>query len=161
MKTSAPGPYCGSLFSSVSDIPIGAMSSLRPCVECGEHIAVGDRFCPRCGAEQPSSATYVVPGDKGSRWDDILRRLQAATEGRYQIRGLIGRGGMAAVYLADWPHMDLRIAIKVMDPYLLDQRNAVQRFLQEARTIAKLNHRHIIRVFDSLDQIFADQALND
>ncbi len=125
------------------------MSSLRPCVECGEHIAVGDRFCPRCGAEQPSSATYVVPGDQGSRWDDILRRLQAATEGRYQIRGLIGRGGMAAVYLADWPHMDLRVAIKVMDPYLLDQRNAVQRFLQEARTIAKLNHRHIIRVFDS------------
>ncbi len=126
------------------------MSSLRPCVECGEHIAVGDRFCPRCGAEQPSTATYVLPGDQeGSRWDDILRRLQAATQGRYEIRGLIGRGGMAAVYLADWPHMDLRIAIKVMDPYLLDQRNAVQRFLQEARTIAKLNHRHIIRVFDS------------
>lgn len=56
---------------------------------------------------------------------------------------------MAAVYLADWPHMDLRIAIKVMDPYLLDQETAVQRFLQEARTIAKLKHRHIIRVYDS------------
>jgi len=125
------------------------MSSLRPCVKCGEHIAAGDRFCPRCGGEQPSSATSVLPGDQGSRWDEILKRLQAATEGRYQIRGLIGRGGMAAVYLADWPHMDLRIAIKVMDPYLLDHGNAVQRFLQEARTIAKLNHRNIIRVYDS------------
>ncbi len=125
------------------------MPTLQHCIKCGEHIVVGDRFCAHCGAEQPSTLGAGVPERGGSRWDDIEKRLQSATEGRYHIRGLIGRGGMAAVYLADWPNMELRIAIKVMDPYLLDQETFVQRFLQEARTIAKLRHRHIIRVYDS------------
>ena len=132
------------------------MPTLRPCVKCGEHIVVGDRFCAHCGAEQPVTLGGEGSEASPSRWDDLEKRLQAATEGRYHIRGLIGRGGMAAVFLADWPNMDLRIAIKVMDPYLLDQETFVQRFLQEARTIAKLRHRHIIRVYDSgnVDDLF-------
>ncbi len=125
------------------------MPTLRHCIRCGEHIVVGDRFCAHCGAEQPVTLGAETSEKGTSRWDEIEERLQAATEGRYHIRGLIGRGGMAAVYLADWPNMELRIAIKVMDPYLLDQETFVQRFLQEARTIAKLRHRHIIRVYDS------------
>jgi uncharacterized protein YjdB/tRNA A-37 threonylcarbamoyl transferase component Bud32 len=125
------------------------MPTLRNCVKCGEHIVLGDRFCAHCGAEQPATLGGGLTEAHSSRWDDIEKRLKAATEGRYHIRGLIGRGGMAAVYLADWPQMDLRVAIKVMDPYLLDQETFVQRFLQEARTIAKLKHRHIIRVYDS------------
>jgi serine/threonine protein kinase len=125
------------------------MPTLRHCIKCGEHIVAGDRFCAHCGTEQPSTSGAGISEEGPSRWDDIEKRLQAATEGRYHIRGLIGRGGMAAVYLADWPNMELRIAIKVMDPYLLDNETFVQRFLQEARTIAKLRHRHIIRVYDS------------
>jgi len=125
------------------------MPTLRNCVKCGEHIVLGDRFCAHCGAEQPATLGGGLTEAHSSRWDDIEKRLKAATEGRYHIRGLIGRGGMAAVYLAEWPQMDLRVAIKVMDPYLLDQETFVQRFLQEARTIARLKHRHIIRVYDS------------
>jgi uncharacterized protein YjdB/tRNA A-37 threonylcarbamoyl transferase component Bud32 len=125
------------------------MPTLRNCVKCGEHIVLGDRFCAHCGAEQPATLGGGLTEAHSSRWDEIEKRLKAVTEGRYHIRGLIGRGGMAAVYLADWPQMDLRVAIKVMDPYLLDQETFVQRFLQEARTIAKLKHRHIIRVYDS------------
>ena len=132
------------------------MPTLRPCSKCGEHIVVGDRFCAHCGAEQPVTPSGEGAGAGNTRWDELEKRLQAATEGRYHIRGLIGRGGMAAVYLADWPNMELRIAIKVMDPFLLDQETFVQRFLQEARTIAKLRHRHIIRVYDSgnVDDLF-------
>jgi serine/threonine protein kinase len=125
------------------------MRTLRNCMGCGEHIVVGDRFCAHCGAEQPITMGVGLPEELASRWDEIGEKLQAATEGRFHIRGLVGRGGMAAVYLADWPQMELRIAIKVMDPFLLDQESTIPRFLREARTIAKLRHRHIIRVYDS------------
>jgi len=146
-KTPAPLFFSTtSLFQPATPTP---MPTLRNCVKCGEHIVVGDRFCAHCGAEQPATLGGGATEGQSTRWDDIEKRLKAATEGRYHIRGIIGRGGMAAVYLADWPQMELRVAIKVMDPYLLDQETFVQRFLQEARTIARLKHRHIIRVYDS------------
>ncbi len=123
------------------------MPTLRNCKNCGEHILVGDRFCAYCGAEQPEMAG-APPDDTDSLWDAIETRLTAATAGKYEIRGLLGYGGMAAVFLADEPSLDRRVAIKVMSPGLMVDPRLVRRFLQEARTTAQLRHPNIVTIYE-------------
>jgi tetratricopeptide (TPR) repeat protein/tRNA A-37 threonylcarbamoyl transferase component Bud32 len=81
---------------------------------------------------------------------DFLEQLRAALADRYAIERELGRGGMATVYLAhDFRH-DRHIALKILHPELA---HAVGpgRFLREIRTTARLQHPHILPVFDSGD----------
>lgn len=68
--------------------------------------------------------------------------------GKYQIESLIGRGGMAAVYRAHDTALNRAVAIKVLDPALAIDPNAVERFKREAVTAANLEHPAIVRVYD-------------
>jgi serine/threonine protein kinase len=123
------------------------MPTLRNCTGCGEHILVGDRFCAYCGAEQPDMAG--APADEGeSVWDAIESKLRRVTGGKYEIRGLLGYGGMAAVFLADEPSLNRRVAIKVMSPGLMVDPRLVRRFLQEARTTAQFRHPNIVTIYE-------------
>jgi serine/threonine protein kinase len=68
--------------------------------------------------------------------------------GPYRIIGQIGQGGMATVYKAYQPSMDRNVAVKVLPGQLADSAEFTQRFQQEARIIARLEHAHILPVFD-------------
>jgi len=68
--------------------------------------------------------------------------------GPYRIINQIGRGGMATVYKAYQPSVDRYVAIKVLPSQLAESREFATRFQQEARIIAKLEHPHILPVFD-------------
>jgi serine/threonine protein kinase len=68
--------------------------------------------------------------------------------GKYQIETLIGRGGMASVYRAHDTALNRSVAIKVLDPALSVDANAVERFRREAVTSANLEHPSIVRVYD-------------
>ncbi|HET9905832.1 MAG TPA: protein kinase [Anaerolineales bacterium] len=68
--------------------------------------------------------------------------------GSYRIINQIGQGGMATVYKAYQPSMDRHVAIKVLPSRLAESKEFVTRFQQEARIIAKLEHPHILPVFD-------------
>ena len=68
--------------------------------------------------------------------------------GAYRIISRIGQGGMASVYKAYQPSMDRNVAIKVLPGQLAESPEFVTRFQQEARIIAKLEHPHILPVFD-------------
>jgi eukaryotic-like serine/threonine-protein kinase len=69
-------------------------------------------------------------------------------DGRYQIRSRIARGGMATVYLATDLRLERRVAIKVMHGHLADDSNFKERFIQEARSAARLAHPNVVNVFD-------------
>jgi serine/threonine-protein kinase len=73
--------------------------------------------------------------------------LQRATIGEYEVRGELGHGGMASVFLAKDLALDRKVAIKVMSPALFSTAGMVERFKREARTAASLSHPHIIPIF--------------
>lgn len=69
-------------------------------------------------------------------------------DGRYQVIELLGRGGMAVVYRALQPAMDREVAIKVILPEVASGEEFIQRFKNEARIVARLEHPHILPVYD-------------
>lgn len=77
----------------------------------------------------------------------LLTELQDATAGEYEIRGVLGRGGMGVVYLAHDITLNRKVAIKVLPPGVLQGAAALERFRREARIAASLRHRHITSVF--------------
>jgi serine/threonine-protein kinase len=73
--------------------------------------------------------------------------LQTATAGRYALERELGRGGMGIVFLARDAALDRPVAIKLLPPYLAAQSTLRERFLQEARLVARLSHPNIVTVF--------------
>ncbi len=67
--------------------------------------------------------------------------------GEYDIKGLLGVGGMAIVYKAYEIMLDREVAIKVLPPQMAFGGGMIERFVREAKTAAKLNHPNIIPIY--------------
>jgi tRNA A-37 threonylcarbamoyl transferase component Bud32 len=80
--------------------------------------------------------------------DDVADRLTAALAYRYTIDRELGAGGMATVYLAHDVKHDRKVAVKVLHPELAAVLGS-ERFVQEIKTTANLQHPHILPLFDS------------
>ena len=81
---------------------------------------------------------------------EIQERLTAALAGRYDVEGPLGEGGMALVFLATDVKHDRQVAVKVLRPELAASLGA-ERFLREITVTAKLQHPHILPLYDSGD----------
>src|SRR5437867_7917617 len=93
------------------------------------------------------SAPTAAPADAVSNDPDtLLPLIQEATAGEYEILGELGRGGMAAVYLATDVSLNRKVAIKTMLPELIGRSAMVQRFKREAQMAAGLSHPHIVQI---------------
>ncbi|MGD2077969.1 MAG: protein kinase [Chloroflexota bacterium] len=75
--------------------------------------------------------------------DEIRRHI-----GRYEVINEIGSGGFSNVYRGRDPVLDREVAIKVMRPFLMSEPEFVVRFRREAKTVANLDHPHIVPVYD-------------
>jgi serine/threonine-protein kinase len=131
----------------------GQVAAMRPtstfqCATCGGILLAGERFCGTCGAQVADSDVVLGASETQvtSRWDATLRQLRAATLGEFEIKRELGRGGMAAVYLAHEIALNRKVALKVMAPGMLLGEGMVERFRFEAVTIANLTHPHIVRI---------------
>ncbi|MGW7786156.1 protein kinase domain-containing protein [Streptomyces tricolor] len=74
---------------------------------------------------------------------------QALAGGRYQLRDLLGEGGMASVHLAYDAVLDRQVAIKTLHTELGREQAFRERFRREAQAVAKLTHTNIVSVFDT------------
>jgi beta-lactam-binding protein with PASTA domain/tRNA A-37 threonylcarbamoyl transferase component Bud32 len=81
----------------------------------------------------------------GASADAMIGRL---IDGRYQINSRIARGGMATVYVATDLRLERRVAVKIMHGHLADDEAFRTRFIQEARSAARLAHPNVVSVFD-------------
>jgi Tol biopolymer transport system component len=79
---------------------------------------------------------------------DPGRDLTGTRLGVFEIRALIGRGGMGEVYRARDTRLDRTVAIKVLPAYVAHNSHARERFEREARAVAVLNHPHICTLHD-------------
>lgn len=69
-------------------------------------------------------------------------------DGRYRVEARIAVGGMATVYRAVDTRLDRVLALKVMHPSLAADRSFVERFIREAKSVARLAHPNVVQVFD-------------
>jgi eukaryotic-like serine/threonine-protein kinase len=110
----------------------------RRCRHCGEPLDPASSFCSKCGA------TADAPGTSG---DSLRDSVQALFGRELEMQDELGRGGMAAVYAAFDPALQRRVAVKVLLPELAAETGMSEKFLQEARTVASLQHPHVVTVY--------------
>src|SRR5437868_2907364 len=99
------------------------------------------------GQNSGSLPTAVPAESAGGEADTLLPLIQEATAGEYEILGELGRGGMAAVYLANDVALNRKVAIKTMLPELIARHSMVARFKREAQMAAGLSHPHIVQIY--------------
>src|ERR671917_630157 len=77
--------------------------------------------------------------------DSLLGTL---IDGRYRISGRVARGGMATVYTAVDERLERTVALKIIHPSQATNVHFVDRFTDEAKTIARLTHPNVVAVYD-------------
>jgi serine/threonine protein kinase len=118
------------------------------CAHCSTPVADEARFCHSCGslvsdAEGQAAATASM--DQSS-FRNMERLLREDTKGEYTVGHMLGRGGMAVVYLATETQLSRKVALKVLPPELTFG-HGVERFKREAKTAAALDHPNIIPIY--------------
>src|SRR5207249_10501908 len=99
-------------------------------------------------ALQPAAAKLADQAAARMKEYRPLERLNAALAGRYAIERELGSGGMPTGYLADDMKHHRKVAVKVLRPELASAIGP-DRFLREIEIVAKLNHPHILALYDS------------
>jgi serine/threonine-protein kinase len=118
------------------------------CAHCATPVPDDARFCHSCGslvsdADGQARVSGAMTQDSFDKIEELLRK---ETAGDYQIQQLLGKGGMAVVYLAREVHLARNVAIKVLPPELTFG-HGVERFKREAKTAAALDHPNIIPIY--------------
>jgi serine/threonine protein kinase len=107
------------------------MAEKAPCPNCGELLIPGT-FCPKDGAKVPA----------------ILDFATGAMVGKYILEAKIGEGGMGEVWRGKNPEINKRVAIKILNPQLLANAQAISRFKREALAVNEIRHKNLVDIFD-------------
>src|SRR2546430_4434445 len=110
---------------------------MKICPVCSTEYADDVKFCPSDGQTLRSAA----PGGAS----DLVGQVIAD---RYHVTKKLGEGGMGQVYLAEHVKMGRRSAIKVMNPSMVHDPDAVARFNREAANASRITHPNVCAVYD-------------
>ncbi len=96
-------------------------------------------------------SSSISPSTPGKPWQPPSAKDLAPELPAYEILGLLGRGGMGAVYHARQKSLNREVAIKVLPPMVEDDgvMHFADRFKAEAQSMARLNHPGIVAVYDA------------
>jgi len=122
--------------SGAGEAPAGRRAR---CPKCGHRFEVDPAagqpiVCPVC------QAALSLPG----KADPLIGQ----TLGQFEIVGLLGRGGMGAVYKARQASLDRLVALKVLPHRVASDSRFIERFNREAHAAAAVNHPHIVPIYD-------------
>src|SRR6516162_5638228 len=126
-------------------------------------------YCPGCQAEVAADAPHgLCPACLFQRIIEGREEPEEAAAGRtppagfvppapaelgqhfpqLEMLALLGQGGMGAVYKARQTKLDRLVAVKILPPEVARDPAFAERFMREARSLARLNHPHIVTVHD-------------
>ena len=106
-------------------------------------------FCVDDGARLVEARPSIPPPAIRESAVRPTRQIGAVIEGRYVIRGFVGEGGMARVYLAEDTRSGERVALKILRREQAGNRVSRERFLREIDVAATLVHPNIARILDA------------
>lgn len=112
------------------------MSVLKICPVCSTEYPANERFCPRDGTALRA---------QGGETNDLVGTIIAD---RYHIIRKLGEGGMGQVYLAEHVKMGRKSAVKVMNPGMVTNVDAISRFNREAANASRINHPNVAGIYD-------------
>ena len=110
------------------------MTAQKTCPQCGSEYELDVMFCPRDGS------TLRVPVGGGLEGSIIADR--------YHILRKLGEGGMGQVYLAEHIKMGRKSAIKVMNPSMSQDPDAIGRFNREAANASRITNNNVAAIYD-------------
>jgi tetratricopeptide (TPR) repeat protein len=150
METGDPPP---SAFDELLDLRFRG-AEVDPDAFLAAHPEISDaerdqirRFCRSRAADEPSSPTEAAaPVEAGATAPPIARL------GSYRLGRRLGAGGMGAVFLAQDESLGRPVAVKVLGPDLLGTGERSERFLREARAVARLRHPNVVEVYAAGEQ---------
>jgi serine/threonine protein kinase len=124
-------------------------STQSTCPKCGSPIAADapQGLCPKCVLGAAATAPDATPPHRGRTPPPTVEEI-AAHFPELEVLELIGAGGMGAVYKARQRKLDRFVALKILSSDLAKDPAFAERFHREARVLARLNHPHIVSVFD-------------
>ncbi len=107
---------------------------------------IGGRACPTCGLKV-SATTNVCPQDGTRLGQGSDGQPDIGLGNKYEFISTVGTGGMSVIYKAKQPLLHKVFAVKMLHSHILNEQT-VQRFQQEAKTVATLKHPNVIAVHD-------------
>ncbi len=102
---------------------------------------------PKAKSSQPAPDANAKAASKGPAGDAKQPAKTVNQLGEFKLVKKLGQGGMGEVYLATQVGLDRKVAIKVLAKQFAKKPDFVQRFYREARSMAKLDHPHIVRCY--------------
>ncbi len=139
------------------------MAEKRRCPKCDTELPANapEGLCPRCLMKSARQETKPAGNADSEAASDVP--TSATPPGKFmpprpeelagqfphlEIIELLGQGGMGAVYKARQKQLDRLVALKILPPEVEKQAAFAERFTREARSLARLNHPHIVTVYD-------------
>ncbi len=104
--------------------------------------------CPACGQVHDQGTVICPITGVSLRFSDPTRAAGQVIGGKYLVTGLLGRGGMGAVYEAEHIELGRKVAIKILLPESSGNPRQIERFKREARSAASIGHENIVQIFD-------------
>lgn len=130
------------------------MNTTRPCSRCGTELPsnTAEGQCPKCllefGLDTQPDRAGDPPNPSEPRPPPLPVADLAARFPQLELLELIGSGGMGLVYRARQLSLDRLVALKILPVKRGEEQGFAERFTQEARALARLNHPNIVAVYD-------------
>ena len=129
------------------------------CDKCDRKNRKNANFCDRCGqsllhiAGRNSSDISTIPATNPPRIDESItqEQLSRILGGRYELKEMLGRGGMGVVYRAYDQQLGMDVAIKFLLDSFVNDIGAIASLKREARAAMRLAHPNILRLYNFED----------
>jgi serine/threonine protein kinase/WD40 repeat protein len=140
VRVACPNTTCGKSY----EVEPSQLGSTAECKKCGQKFTLEATKDTAAGGVVETRPQATPADPPPSLPADAPQKL-----GRFEIRSSLGAGGFGAVYRAYDPVLEREVALKVPRAAVLEKPEARARFLREPKAAARLQHPHIVPVFDA------------